>query len=304
MTSRSETGVASFGPAETAAARTLIALARQEDLAPPGDVTTQSLVAPDQTGIVTIGARQAGVIAGLPIIPLVRDQFGGRFEIELLAEDGAPVSGGEVVARLQGALADLLMAERTILNLLSYLSGIATTTRRYVDAIAGTKAGVYDTRKTLPGYRLLGKYAVRAGGGRNHRMGLFDQVLVKDNHLAGWLAAHPGMPAADALQLAVGQVRLRKPELVIEVEVDSLDQLRAVLRGPVDIVLLDNMPPALLREAVAIRDEIAPSVELEASGGVSLTTIRAIAETGVERISVGALTHSPVILDLGFDWQA
>ncbi len=296
--------VPQISPAEIDAARALISLSRDEDLSPPGDVTTAALVAPDWTGCVTIGSRQPGVIAGLPIVALVREEFSGRFDVELLAADGDVVSAGQVVARLAGSLADLLMAERTILNLLSYLSGIATTTRRFVDAIAGTKAGVYDTRKTLPGYRLLGKYAVRAGGGRNHRMGLFDQVLVKDNHLAGWLATHPDLPAAEALRLAVVQAKTSRPDLVIEVEVDSLDQLRAVLRGPVDIVLLDNMPPAMLREAVAIRNEVAPAVELEASGGVSLTTIRAIAETGVERISVGALTHSPVILDLGFDWQA
>jgi nicotinate-nucleotide pyrophosphorylase (carboxylating) len=291
-----------FTAAETAAARGLIELAREEDLASIGDITTAALVPTDRVGTVTIGARQSGIIAGLPVIAFVRDEFAARFRIDLQAADGDSVSANDIVARLQGKLSDLLICERTILNLLSYLSGIATTTRRFVDAVAGLPTGVYDTRKTLPGYRALAKYAVRAGGGRNHRIGLYDQVLIKDNHLAGWLAAHPEESPSAALLLAVERAAERQPERVIEVEVDSLDQLRAVLPGPVQIVLLDNMTPPQLREAVEIRNAVAPQVELEASGGVSLQTIRAIAETGVERISVGALTHSPTILDLGFDW--
>lgn len=291
-----------FGPAEVAAARRLIKAAREEDLASVGDVTTAALVDVRRQAEVTIGARQGGVIAGLPMIALVRDEFQSRFDIHPMVQDGDHVAAGTIVARLRGNVADLLIAERTILNLLSYLSGIATTTRRYVNAISGLRAGVYDTRKTLPGYRLLAKYAVRAGGGRNHRIGLYDQILVKDNHLADWIAAHQELSTADSLRLAVEHAAASQPRLLIEVEVDSIEQLRAVLCGPVNIVLLDNMAPAQLRDAVALRDAKAPHVELEASGGISLETIRAVAESGVERISVGALTHSPTILDLGFDW--
>jgi nicotinate-nucleotide pyrophosphorylase (carboxylating) len=199
----------------------------------------------------------------------------------------------------------MFVVERPLLNLLGRLSGIATLTREYVAQIAGTKARVYDTRKTTPGWRRLEKYAVRCGGGMNHRTGLFDAVLVKDNHLA--LAAGENVTPADAVRRArdfLEQTNAQRDggELLIEVEVDSLDQLANVLPAGPDIVLLDNMSPATLREAVRRRDALAPAVELEASGGVTLQTIRGIAETGVERISVGALTHSAPALDLGLDW--
>jgi nicotinate-nucleotide pyrophosphorylase (carboxylating) len=202
------------------------------------------------------------------------------------------------VATVTGPLDKLLIGERTMLNFLTHLSGIATLTRRFVDAVAGTKAQILDTRKTLPGYRVLEKYAVRCGGGTNHRMGLYDGVLIKDNHLAAWTKSES---IADAIRTA----RRKSPGVSIEVEVDTLEQLREALKGQPEIVLLDNMTPARLREAVAIRDALngQPQVLLEASGGVALETVREIALTGVERISIGALTHSAPALDLAFDWS-
>jgi nicotinate-nucleotide pyrophosphorylase (carboxylating) len=214
--------------------------------------------------------------------------------------DGAALQPGTIVAELTGSLRSLLTGERTALNFLTHLSGIASLTRRYVAAVAGTRAGIYDTRKTLPGWRVLEKYAVRMGGGRNHRVGLYDMVLIKDNHLAGWKASAANHTIAEAVRVAREAVG---PEIPVEVEVDTLEQLRDALAGQPDIVLLDNMNCERLAQAVAIRDAAAPQVELEASGGVSLETVSEIARTGVERISVGALTHSAVALDLAFDWK-
>jgi nicotinate-nucleotide pyrophosphorylase (carboxylating) len=209
------------------------------------------------------------------------------------------------------------------LNVLGRLSGIATLTRRYVDAIAGTKARIYDTRKTTPGWRRLEKYAVRQGGGHNHRTGLFDAILIKDNHLAFVSRESASLVAADdpsdrdrvdRVAKAAGAVRTAREflanafpgddrsKMILEVEADSLAQLEAMLVEQPNIVLLDNMSPAQLREAVLLRDRNAPAVELEASGGVNLTTVRAIAEAGVDRISVGELTHSASALDIGLDW--
>jgi nicotinate-nucleotide pyrophosphorylase (carboxylating) len=199
----------------------------------------------------------------------------------------------------------MFVCERPLLNLLGHLSGIATLTRKYVGQVAGTNACIYDTRKTTPGWRRLEKYAVRCGGGRNHRTGLFDAVLIKDNHLA--LGACEGCTPADAvgrardfLQQSASQ-RDDEP-LLVEIEVDRLEKFDDVLRAGPDIILLDNMPAATLREAVARRNTVAPAVQLEASGGVTLETVRETALTGVERISVGALTHSARALDIGLDW--
>jgi len=220
------------------------------------------------------------------------------------ARDGQSVAAGECVAEIEAPIRDLLMSERILLNLIGRLSGIATLTRQYVDAVQGTGARIYDTRKTTPGWRRLEKYAVRCGGGRNHRTGLFDAVLIKDNHLA--LA---GCSPGDAVQQArqfLHEMMLDGPragQMIVEVEVDRLEQLDDVLPHGPDIVLLDNMSPDQLREAVSRRGAADAAVELEASGGVNLQTIRAIAETGVDRISVGALTHSAVNLDVGLDWR-
>jgi nicotinate-nucleotide pyrophosphorylase (carboxylating) len=193
-----------------------------------------------------------------------------------------------------------------VLNLLGRLSGIATLTRQYVAAVEGTKARIYDTRKTTPGWRRLEKYAVRMGGGHNHRTGLFDAVLIKDNHLA--FSVGQGLTLAEAVRQARRCVESapkpgHKEPLLIEVEVDTLEQLEQVLAATPDMVLLDNMRPDELREAVAMRDRLAQQIELEASGGVNLATVAEIARTGIERISVGALTHSAAALDVGLDWQ-
>jgi nicotinate-nucleotide pyrophosphorylase (carboxylating) len=284
---------------ETRAARRLIEWALEEDLDAAGDVTTSALVTPSEQGAARVVARGAGVVAGLPAVPLVYEALGRGVSCTPLADDGGLVRPGAVVCELAGPLPALLSGERTMLNLLCHLSGIATQTRRFVEAAAGGRARIYDTRKTLPGWRCLQKYAVRAGGGHNHRQGLFDMVLIKDNHLAAFAARGHGAAAE-----AVRQARSRAaPGMLLEVEVDSLEQLRACLPERPDIVLLDNMSCAQLESAVALRDAVAPGVELEASGGVTLENIGQIAGTGVERISVGALTHSAPALDLGLDWK-
>ncbi len=289
-------------PAETAAADALIGLALAEDLgSPPDDVTSRVTIGPDETGRVDIVARTAGVLAGLPLADLVYRRLDPTVTVESRIADGAAVGPGTVAATVAGPLRSLLTGERTVLNFLTHLSGVATLTRRYVEAVRGTQAVLLDTRKTHPGYRLLEKYAVRCGGGANHRVGLYDGCLVKDNHLAAWSAAHPGRSLADALR----SIRSRLAAgMSLEVEVDTLEQFADALGGDPDIVLLDNLPPDRLRAAVALRNERNPRTLLEASGGVNLETVRGIAETGVDRISVGALTHSAVGLDLGFDWHA
>ena len=288
-------------PAEVAAAEVLIGLALAEDLGePPDDVTSRVTIGSGDTGWVAIVARKDGVLAGLPIAALVYHRLDPGVTVEVKVADGSAIGPGTVVATVAGPLRALLTGERTVLNFLVHLSGVATLTRRYVEAVRGTKAVLLDTRKTHPGYRLLEKYAVRCGGGTNHRVGLYDGCLVKDNHLAAWSAAHPSRSLSEALR----EIRSRLAAgLPLEVEVDTLEQLADALGGDPDIVLLDNMPPDRLRSAVALRNERNPRVLLEASGGVNLDTVRAIAETGVDRISVGALTHSAVGLDLGFDWH-
>ncbi len=280
--------------AELAAARTLVALALAEDLGDRGDVTSLATIPADATGQAAFVARRPGVVAGLHLIPLVADAVDPTLLVELLAEDGAAVVPGDRLATIAGPLRSLLATERTALNFVQRLSGVATLTRRYVDAVAGTRAQVLDTRKTTPGWRLLEKFAVRCGGGTNHRVGLYDTVLIKDNHLAGL--------GADAVRRAVTASRQHAPGLAVEVEVDTLDQLDDALAVRADIVLLDNLPADALREAVRRRDAVSPGTRLEASGGVTLDTIRGLAEAGVDRISVGALTHSAPALDIGLDW--
>lgn len=284
------------------AARQLIRLAIREDVGEQCDWTTRCLVPPDAKGRVAIVARQAGVVAGLPIVPLVLVEMGAVVEFQSLASDGDLIERGQTLATLDGSAADILTAERVFLNFLGRLSGIASLTRQYVDAVAGTEAAVYDTRKTTPGWRMLEKYAVRRGGGFNHRLGLHRAVMIKDNHVA--LAAQEGMTLPDAVaevrtNLAAAQAEVE----AVEVEVDTLEQLENVLAAAPDIVLLDNMTLDQLRTAVESRAERDPQIVLEASGGVSLETIGDIARTGVNRISVGALTHSAVALDVGLDWR-
>jgi len=283
--------------------RQIVRLAVREDLDRVYDWTTLALTEPDARGQVAVVSREAGIIAGLRAAEVTLDEMEIDACWEPAVEDGQPVQPGQVVSELEGPVRDLLTAERLLLNLIGRLSGIATLTNRYVVAVRGTRARVYDTRKTTPGWRRLEKYAVRCGGGWNHRTGLFDAVLIKDNHLALSQLA-PG----DAVRRARGFLREMMAEdeaegMIVEVEVDTLDQFESVLPERPDIVLLDNMSLDQLRQAVARRDAAGKGIELEASGGVNLQTVAAIAGTGVDRISVGGLTHSAVSLDVGLDWR-
>ncbi len=280
----------------------LIARARREDLGPQGiDITSELLVSAAQKGSAEFRSRKAGRLAGAALIPAVARAYDTNLRVTPCLADGAALTPGAVVARITGPLRAILAAERVALNFLTHLSGIATLTSRYVDAVKGTRAGIYDTRKTHVGLRRLEKYAVVCGGGRSHRMGLYDAVLIKDNHIA-----HLSLDELPRfLENVIAQAARRKPRPnFFMVEVDSLAQLQRVLTvrpcGP-DLVLLDNMTTDQLRDAVALRDKLAPGVELEASGGVNLETVRDIALTRVDRISVGAITHSAAALDLGLD---
>lgn len=279
----------------------LIETALYEDLADGVDLTTEALVPDDACASIQIVARQPGVLSGMSVLERLLIKEFGAIELNRLREDGERLQAGAVVGILQGNLGRILTLERTILNFLTLLSGVATLTREFVDAVNGTDVKILDTRKTLPGLRSLQKFAVRCGGGSNHRFGLFDAVLIKDNHLAWWSRKDSHATLAQA----VLQARTAVPRgTIIEIEVDSLEQFQAVLNGSPDIVLLDNMSLGELREAVAIRDQINREILLEASGGVTLTTVSEIAQTGVDRISVGALTHSAPALDLAFDWSS
>lgn len=285
-----------FSAAEQAVASQLIDMALAEDLAAQGDLTCQALIRSDQQASVQVVCRKDGVLSGAPIGRMVFAKLDPSVRWKSHQNDGDRLAPGTVVATVSGSLSSLLTGERTMLNFMTHLSGIATLTRVFVDAVHGTRARILDTRKTLPGWRRLHKYAVRCGGGTNHRMGLYDGVLIKDNHLAAWTESGS---IADAVRTARSK---STPGASIEVEVDTLTQLQDALDGSPDIVLLDNMDVPTLESAVALRDRTAPQVLLEASGGITLQTVAAIARTGVERISVGALTHSAPALDLGFDW--
>ncbi len=283
--------------------RHLVRLAVREDLGRGYDLTTLALVSREAQGSALVVAREAGVVAGLLAAECVLDEMRASVTWQALVAEGAQVARGTAVAQLTGQTRDLLTVERPVLNFLGKLSGIATLTRRYVEAVATTSVRIYDTRKTTPGWRRLEKYAVRCGGGTNHRTGLFDAILIKDNHLA-----QGQCDVANAIRIArdfLVRHGAEHPEVagaIVEVEVDTLDQLDAALTALPDIVLLDNMTCEALREAVRRRDAAGVDTELEASGGIHLDSIRAVAETGVERISVGALTHSAISLDLGLDW--
>lgn len=270
-----------------------------EDLDGGIDVTSVATVPVDQRSIATYGARANGCVAGLTVAAAVIEMVCGPHasSFEFLRHDGDRVSAGDVLSRVEAPTQLLLTAERTSLNLLCHLSGIATATAQWVDAVAGTGAVIRDTRKTTPGLRALEKYAVRCGGGQNHRMSLSDAALVKDNHIV----------AAGGVAEAFAKVRELAASLPIEIEVDTIDQLHVALIAGADVVLLDNMPPAVLREAVAVANAhtvaTGHEVLLEASGGLTLDTAKAVAETGVHFISVGGITHSSPILDIGLDLQ-
>jgi nicotinate-nucleotide pyrophosphorylase (carboxylating) len=290
--------------------RHIVRLAVREDLDRQYDWTTVALVSPEQQGRAAIVARAPGVIAGLRAIPIIIDEMQATIHCQLLAGDGDEVQARTPIAELAGSARDLLTCERPMLNFVGRLSGIATLTREYIRRVDGTGARIYDTRKTTPAWRRLEKYAVRCGGGCNHRTGLFDAILIKDNHLA--LAADTNITPADAVRRAREFVRQMPPQsfpnfdpekFIIEIEVDRLEQLEDVLAARPDIVLLDNMSREQLRAAATRRNAVAPQIELEASGGVTLDTVREIAATGIDRISVGALTHAARSLDVALDWR-
>lgn len=279
----------------------LLTLARDEDLGcPRTDVTTWALDAANARFEANVVARQPGVVSGLATIPMLLSIMAPACVAAPQCSDGNVIEPDQPILRLAGPIDEIVALERTLLNLLGRLSGVATNTADYVRAIEGTSAHVYDTRKTTPGLRSLEKYAVRCGGGRCHRLGLHDAVLLKDNHIADVkVGALTGRLTAIATRARSGP-----PIRFVEVEVDSLAQLDAALAvepGLIDIVLLDNFTPADLKEAVKRRDASASKPQFEASGGVTLDSIRAIAETGVERISSGALTHGATWLDFGLD---
>jgi nicotinate-nucleotide pyrophosphorylase (carboxylating) len=278
----------------------LVQASLAEDLGTTGDITSRALVGEQVRGSAHFVARQRGVLAGSEAARILLSRVDGSIAWEWKCRDGAAVEPGTPLARVTGRLRSLLAGERIALNFVQRLSGVATLTRRFVDAVAGLACGIYDTRKTTPGWRTIEKYAVRVGGGHNHRMGLHDAVLIKDNHLVAWRLRGGSQSLADAVRLARASV---PPATVIELEVDSLTQMLEALPGDPDIVLLDNMSPDQLRAAVALRDERAPKLLLEASGGVTLETVREIAETGINRISVGALTHSAPALDIALDFE-
>lgn len=268
-----------------------VASALEEDLGSAGDITTDCIIPAEARGEATIVARKAGVVAGLDLAEAAFKALDPEVSFIRMVDDGGEVAAGGTIAQISGKTRALLTAERTALNFLGRLSGIATLTAAYVKAVEGTGARIACTRKTTPGLRALEKYAVRAGGGVNHRFGLYDAVLVKDNHIA----------AAGGLAKALERLRTRKGHVAkIEVEVDTLDQLEEALKFPIDAVLLDNMDTAMLAQAVS---RIAGRVMTEASGGMTLENVREIAATGVDLISVGALTHSPRNLDSSLEWR-
>ncbi len=267
--------------------KTLISLALSEDLAGGVDVTSEATIPANQLSTALLVTRAAGVIAGIEAAIEVFHAV-GITKVEAIVTDGAEVPAGTVILKATGNTRQLLLAERTALNFLTHLSGIATETKRWVDLVSGTHCKIRDTRKTTPGWRLLEKAAVRAGGGANHRLSLSDAALVKDNHIV----------AAGGVREAFELVRQGNPTLPIEVEVDTLAQLKVVLDAKPDLVLLDNMTPALCREAVEI---VAGRAKLEASGGITFDNALEYAQSGVDYLAIGALTHSAKVLDIGLD---
>ena len=270
--------------------RELIERAIAEDLQGGEDVTSTSTISKDSTSTADFVARKAGVLAGIEMAKATLEEV-GLSDIDVIMHDGEAIAPGDVLLTVTGNTRAILLAERTALNFLGHLSGIASETAKWVAAVSGTKCLVRDTRKTTPGYRQLEKYAVRMGGGTNHRMSLSDAALIKDNHIA----------AAGGVSQAFSAVRSVYPSAPIEIEVDTLEQLREVLPLKPDLVLLDNMSPALCAEAVAL---VAGVTKLEASGGISIENAKAYAESGVDYIAIGALTHSAAVLDIGLDLRA
>jgi len=290
-------------PATRADALVAIRRALEEDLRYGPDATSLATVPADAHAVARLATRADGVVAGLPLVEMVLAEVfgaagprgdgadGPAYTVTLHARDGDRVAAGDVVAEISAPTRGLLTAERTLLNLVCHLSGVATATRAWVDRVDGTGCAVRDTRKTLPGLRLLQKYAVRCGGGVNHRLGLGDAVLVKDNHVV----------AAGGVEQALAAVRQRFPDLPCEVEVDSLEQLDRMLEAGVDLVLLDNFPVWQTQIAAQRRDRVSPGTRLESSGGLTLDDAADYARCGVDFLAVGGLTHSVAVLDLGLD---
>lgn len=274
---------------------TLIELALAEDIG-DGDVTSLYFIPEDRRACAFVAVRNDGVVSGVGLAAKVFTTVDPELDVEILIPDGSKVAGGALLIRVEGSARSILTAERTALNFLQRLSGVATLTARHVEQVKGTNARILDTRKTTPGYRFLEKQAVVHGGGTNHRIGLYDRAMVKDNHLAA-------EGEADALQQAILALKADKPEVEVEVEADNLEQVQTFLNMEgIDYILLDNMPPADLAAAIALRgDRSRP--QFEASGGITLKALKDIAKTGVDFISVGALTHSAPSLDIGLDFE-
>ncbi len=275
--------------------RTAVRAALAEDIG-RGDVTSQATVPSTARFTVVIRAREPLVVAGLAFAETAVRQLSPAVRITRFARDGQCLKAGASLLQISGSARAILSAERVALNFAQRLSGVATLTAQYVAAIKGTQAQILDTRKTTPGWRRFEKYAVACGGGRNHRFGLYDLVLIKDNHLAALREAKPNAVAA-----AVQRARQKFPRLPVEVEADTLAQVKQAVEADADIILLDNMTPAQLRQAVKL---VAGRAKTEASGGVNLKTVRTIAQTGVDFISVGALTHSARAVDIGLDFES
>lgn len=272
----------------------LIATALAEDIG-SGDITSIALIRPSQRGRAVLVARERGVLAGIPVVRQLLARFDRRLKLSRTLKDGARLQPGSVIAAVSGPVISILAVERTLLNFVQRLSGIATVTSQYADAITGTGARLLDTRKTLPGWRRLAKYAVAMGGGKNHRAGLYDQVLIKDNHLAA-----SGLSPVDA----VSAVRAKVPRgMRVEVEVETVGDARAAALAGADIVMLDNMSPARMKRAVAAVRKVASRTIVEASGRITLRNIASVARTGVDWISVGALTHSAKALDIALEME-
>ncbi|MCF3650361.1 carboxylating nicotinate-nucleotide diphosphorylase [Synoicihabitans lomoniglobus] len=281
--------------------RRLVEMARDEDLAGlglrrkparPGDQSTGSLATAPRLARADLAARSDLTVCGLPLLSLILSVYAGGAEVQLRTRDGATLARGDILATLTGDPRTLLAAERVALNFIQRLSGIATLTRRYVQALGDGRTRLLDTRKTTPGYRMLEKYAVACGGGWNHRLGLFDRVMLKDNHLAL-------LGSTDDLAAAVAKARQHAPTLPVEVEVDRLDQIPPVLKAGADVILLDNFPPARITEALALINGRALT---EASGGITLETLPGFAGLGLDFVSTGALVHQSVWVDVGLDW--
>lgn len=290
--------------------RRIIQLGLDEDLGNAGDITTRSVGIHGLSNGAALVSRKNGVLCGQAPTELLFEEFAQDASIQWLARDGQSITAGQCIAKINGEAGQILRLERTALNIIGRLCGIATLTSQYVKLVAGTNARVFDTRKTTPGWRMLEKYAVHCGGGSNHRMGLYDAVLVKDNHL--WLLNHVQdlkTQLSDTVPVIRKWIDDNQHQLpfgkntIVEIEVDTLDQFQKLLPTSPDIILLDNMNLEQLREAVTTRNSKNPRVQLEASGGVNLDTIAAIAATGVDRISIGALTHSALNFDVGLDWK-